>query len=108
MSDTDSSLASEFLTFTPGAEEYATDILKVQEIRGYEQTTIIANAPLFLKGVIDLRIKFGIGNAAPAFSALVDYNYIQGLASVNERMLVVADIERLILNLDMALNDAVH
>ena len=67
------SFAQEFLTFTLGPEEYAIDILKVQEIRGYEQPTTIANAPTFIKGVInlrgtivpivDLRIKFGVGLA---------------------------------------------
>jgi purine-binding chemotaxis protein CheW len=64
-------VASEYLTFTLGSEEYAIDILKVQEIRGYEQPTLIANAPAFIKGVInlrgiivpivDLRIKFNLG-----------------------------------------------
>lgn len=47
--------ASEFLTFTLGHEEYAIDILKVQEIRGYDMVTRIANAPTFIKGVINLR-----------------------------------------------------
>lgn len=47
--------ASEFLTFTLGQEEYAIDILKVQEIRGYDMVTRIANAPEFIKGVINLR-----------------------------------------------------
>ncbi|HXE37226.1 MAG TPA: chemotaxis protein CheW, partial [Azonexus sp.] len=64
-------VASEYLTFTLGSEEYAIDILKVQEIRGYEPPTLIANAPAFIKGVInlrgiiapvvDLRIKFNLG-----------------------------------------------
>ena len=59
----------EFLTFRLGAEEYGIDILRVQEIRSYEQPTRIANAPAFLKGVVnlrgvivpivDLRVKFG-------------------------------------------------
>ena len=63
-------ISSEYLTFTLGSEEYAIDILKVQEIRGYEPPTLIANAPVFIKGVInlrgtivpivDLRIKFGL------------------------------------------------
>jgi purine-binding chemotaxis protein CheW len=61
----------EFLAFTLGAEEYGIDIHKVQEIRGYEQVTRIANAPAFIKGVInlrgiiipvvDMRIKFKLG-----------------------------------------------
>lgn len=64
--------AREYLTFTLGKEEYGMDILKVQEIRGYDAVTSIANAPQFLKGVInlrgvivpiiDMRIKFNLGN----------------------------------------------
>ena len=48
-------LGGEFLTFRLGAEEYGIDILKVQEIRSYEQPTRIANAPAFIKGVVNLR-----------------------------------------------------
>ncbi|WP_435945425.1 chemotaxis protein CheW [Dryocola sp. BD586] len=58
----------EFLVFTLGDEEYGIDILKVQEIRGYDQVTRIANTPAFIKGVtnlrgvivpiLDLRVKF--------------------------------------------------
>ncbi|KFC13163.1 positive regulator of CheA protein activity [Trabulsiella guamensis ATCC 49490] len=58
----------EFLVFTLGDEEYGIDILKVQEIRGYDQVTRIANTPTFIKGVtnlrgvivpiVDLRVKF--------------------------------------------------
>jgi purine-binding chemotaxis protein CheW len=149
----DASLAQEYLTFTLGHEEYAIDILKVQEIRGYEQPTTIANAPPFIKGVInlrgtivpivDLRIKFQVGKAeytpvtvviilnighrivgvvvdgvsdvitmaasqirpAPEFSAAVDTRYINGLATQDERMLIVIDISRLMLSADMALID---
>jgi purine-binding chemotaxis protein CheW len=60
----------EFLSFRLGAEEYAIDILQVQEIRAHENVTRIANAPEFIKGVInlrgnivpivDLRVKFGL------------------------------------------------
>ena len=45
----------EVLSFRLGSEEYGISILKVQEIRGYEAVTRIANAPAFLKGVINLR-----------------------------------------------------
>ncbi|MDT7835669.1 chemotaxis protein CheW [Aquabacterium sp. OR-4] len=45
----------EVLSFKLGAEEYGIDILKVQEIRGYESPTRIANAPQFMKGVVNLR-----------------------------------------------------
>jgi purine-binding chemotaxis protein CheW len=60
----------EVLTFRLGAEEYGIDILSVQEIRGYEPPTRIANAPDFIKGVVnlrgvivpvvDLRMRFGV------------------------------------------------
>jgi purine-binding chemotaxis protein CheW len=45
----------EFLAFKLGAEEYGIDILRVQEIRSYEEPTRIANAPEFVKGVVNLR-----------------------------------------------------
>ena len=48
-------VTSEFLTFRLGAEEYGIDILRVQEIRSYEAPTRIANAPSFIKGVVNLR-----------------------------------------------------
>jgi purine-binding chemotaxis protein CheW len=146
-------LAQEYLTFTLGPEEYAIDILKVQEIRGYEKPTTIANAPAFIKGVInlrgtivpvvDLRIKFQVGKAeytpftvviilnianrvvgivvdgvsdvtslrpdqirpAPEFAATVDTKYIQGLTTLEGRMLIVVDIARLMLSAEMALVD---
>jgi purine-binding chemotaxis protein CheW len=51
----DTTCATEFLAFTMGQEEYGLDIIKVQEIRGYEAVTRLANAPDYLKGVINLR-----------------------------------------------------
>src|SRR5688572_3488794 len=45
----------EYLTFRLGSEEYGIDILRVQEIRSYEQPTRIADAPHFIKGVVNLR-----------------------------------------------------
>ena len=45
----------EYLTFRLGSEEYGIDILRVQEIRSYEQPTRIANSPPFIKGVVNLR-----------------------------------------------------
>jgi purine-binding chemotaxis protein CheW len=75
----------EFLTFKLGGEEYGIDILKVQEIRGYDAVTRIANAPAFIKGVVnlrgvivpivDLRIKFALGEARyDAFTVVVILN----------------------------------
>jgi purine-binding chemotaxis protein CheW len=75
----------EFLTFRLGAEEYGIDILRVQEIRSYEPPTRIANAPSFIKGVvnlrgvivpiIDLRLKLGCEQAEyNAFTVVVVLN----------------------------------
>ena len=47
--------AREYLTFRLDEEEYGIDIMKVQEIRGYEPPTRVANAPDFIKGVVNLR-----------------------------------------------------
>jgi purine-binding chemotaxis protein CheW len=65
--------AGEHLSFRLGAEEYGLDILKVQEIRSYEAVTRIANAPPYIKGVlnlrgvivpiVDLRLKLGLADA---------------------------------------------
>ena len=66
-------LKKEVLSFRLGAEAYCLDILSVQEIRGYDTVTSIANTPDFIKGVInlrghivpivDLRIKFRLSEA---------------------------------------------
>jgi len=47
--------SGQFLTLRLGSEEYAIDILRVQEIRSYEEPTRMVNAPAFIKGVINLR-----------------------------------------------------
>ena len=64
----------EFLAFKLGAEEYGVDILAVQEIRGYDTVTRVPESPDYIKGVInlrgiivpvvDLRLKFRLGEAA--------------------------------------------
>lgn len=55
LGDLTSAGAREYLTFRLDQEEYGIDILKVQEIRGYEPPTRVANAPAFVKGVVNLR-----------------------------------------------------
>jgi purine-binding chemotaxis protein CheW len=60
---------NEFLTFTLGKEEYGIDILKVQEIRGYDAVTAIANMPEFIKGVINLR-----GTIVPIVDLRIKFN----------------------------------
>lgn len=81
----------EYLTFKLDQEEYGIDILKVQEIRGYERPTRIANAPSFLKGVvnlrgtivpiIDMRLKFNCAKA--------DYNSFTVVIVLNLRHRIV-------------------
>ena len=142
---------SEFLAFTLGHEEYGIDILKVQEIRGYEHVTRIANAPAFIKGVVnlrgtiipvvDMRIKFNLGAAtydqftvviilniagrvvgmvvdsvsdvmtlqpeqikpAPEIGTAFDSDYLIGLGTLGERMLILADIGKLMSSEEMEL-----
>ena len=84
----------EYLTFRLGAEEYGIDILRVQEIRSYEQPTRIANAPAFIKGVVnlrgvivpivDLRLKLGCDTAA--------YNHFTVVIVLNVRGRVVGAV----------------
>ena len=143
--------ASEFLTFTLGAEEYGVDILKVQEIRGYGTVTRIPDAPEFIKGVInlrgtivpvvDMRLKFRLGKAdyntltvmiilnvggrvvgmvvdgvsdvvalapaqirpAPELGATVGAQFLTGIGTLDSRMLILVDIEKLMSSAEMAL-----
>ncbi|GAB3488108.1 chemotaxis protein CheW [Curvibacter fontanus] len=62
----------EYLTFRLDQEEYGIDILKVQEIRGYEKPTRIANAPGFIKGVVNLR-----GTIVPIIDMRLKFNCAQ-------------------------------
>jgi purine-binding chemotaxis protein CheW len=132
----------EVLVFVLGREEYGVDILKVQEIRGYDKVTPLPTAPPYLKGVvnlrgvivpvIDLRVKFGMANPtydattvmvilriaarvvgivvdgvsdvirlapadvkpAPELGTLMDSSYLAGLATHDERMILLVDIEK--------------
>ncbi len=147
-------MPNEFLTFTLGDEEYGVDILKVQEIRGYDTVTKVPNAPSFIKGVInlrgtivpvvDLRLKFRLGRAdyneftvmiilnvarrvvgmvvdgvsdvmqltaeqirpAPEFGSGVNTRFITGIGALEQRMLILIDIEKLMSSEDMALMDS--
>jgi purine-binding chemotaxis protein CheW len=75
----------EYLSFTLGAEHYGVDILKVQEIRGYDSVTRVPDAPDYIKGVInlrgtivpviDLRLKLRLENATyDAFTVMIVLN----------------------------------
>lgn len=143
--------ALEFLAFTLGQEEYGIDIQKVQELRGYDAVTHIANSPDFIKGVvnlrgvivpiIDMRIKFNLGTPAydqftvviiltiagrtigmvvdsvsdvitltaeqvkpaPQMSGALDTDYLIGLGTLDDRMLILVDIDRLMSSDDIGL-----
>lgn len=147
----DGMTANEFLTFTLGEEEYGVDILKVQEIRGYDTVTKIPEAPDYLKGVInlrgtivpvvDLRIKFKLDKAEyntftvmiilniakrvvgivvdsvsdviqlaaeqmrapPELGSQTEAKFISGIGALENRMLILMDIEKLLRSEDMAL-----
>lgn len=144
----------QFLTFILGAETYGMDILRVQEIRGWETTTHLPGMPDYVKGVInirgavvpivDLRERFHIGEAtydestvviitkmeagnlgenlqktvglvvdgvsdvedvdmaalqaAPSFQSgdRVSDEFIQGLASLQQKMVIVLNVDRLL------------
>jgi purine-binding chemotaxis protein CheW len=146
--------SGEFLSFKLGAEEYAIEILKVQEIRGYESVTRIANAPEHIKGVInlrgiiipiiDMRIKFNLGKPtyneftvviilniegkimgivvdsvsdvvtlkneqikpAPDMGNIFGSDYLVGLATIEERMLILVDISQLMSSKDIGIYDS--
>ncbi|MEZ2296807.1 chemotaxis protein CheW [Variovorax sp. RCC_210] len=139
----------EVVTFKLGEEEYGIDIQKVQELRGYDAVTRIANAPDYIKGVvnlrgiivpiIDMRIKFKLGDPtydqftvvivlniggrvvgmvvdsvsdvitltaeqikpAPEMGSVLDADYLIGLGTLDERMLILVDIDRLMSSDDM-------
>jgi purine-binding chemotaxis protein CheW len=143
----------EFLAFKLGSEEYGIDILRVQEIRSYEEPTRIANAPGFIKGVVnlrgvivpivDMRLKFNLESASydsftvvivlnvsgrivgmvvdavsdvitltaeqlrpvPEFNASIDSDHLLAIGAVDERMLILVDIEKLMSSADMGLID---
>jgi purine-binding chemotaxis protein CheW len=141
----------EFLAFKLGAEEYGIDILRVQEIRSYEAPTRIANAPSFIKGVVnlrgvivpivDMRIKFNLESVnyddftvvivlniasrivgmvvdavsdvitltpeqlrpVPEFNASIDADHLLAIGAIDDRMLILVDIEKLMASADMGL-----
>jgi purine-binding chemotaxis protein CheW len=145
----DNSNKDQFLTFLLGDEEYGVDILRVQEIRGWDSVTTIPNAPPFIKGVInlrgtivsilDLRERFGIESVeyndltvvvvlrvknpdddkervmgivvdavsevyhiseeelkdAPDLGYAINMNYMKGMATIDNKMVIVLDIDHL-------------
>jgi len=147
----------QFLTFTLADEEYGVDILRVQEIKGWDQVTGIPNTPDYILGVInlrgtivpvvDMRLRFGLppmeygpmtvvivlriesGNRtrimgivvdavsdvynipeagikpAPDFGGTVESEFITGLAGVEDKMVIVLDVDRLLNSRELAVMD---
>jgi len=91
--DATSAGTREYLTFRLDQEEYGIDILKVQEIRGYEPPTRVADAPPFIKGVVnlrgtivpivDMRLKFNCSKADyDAFTVVIILNLRQRIVGI--------------------------
>ncbi|MEJ5228359.1 chemotaxis protein CheW, partial [Thermodesulfovibrio sp.] len=127
-----------------GGEEYAVDILKVQEINRMKEITRVPNAPYYVEGVINLRGKvipvvslrkfFGlpeeedrlkqkimimdiqgvtmglivdtvsevlrisssIVEPPPAMTSSVSSEFISGIAKLEDRLIILLDMDRLI------------
>ena len=141
---TDAGLAPrEVLAIAIDGEEYGIDIGRIQEIRGYDAVTRLANAPDFIKGVINLRgvilpivdLRLILGVKEPTYDALtvvvvlsigeqtlgmvvdsvsdvitlsadqikpppaatraLDIDYVIGVGTLDNRMLILVDIARL-------------
>lgn len=144
----------QFLTFMMSEEEYGVDILRVQEIRGWDVVTPIPNTPAYIKGVInlrgtivpivDLRKRFGLSSVdygpttvvivlkvlsesserimgivvdavsdvynvkeedmkpAPDFGSVVSIEFVRGLATIDEKMLIILDIDMMLNSKDLS------
>ncbi|MGE3772346.1 MAG: chemotaxis protein CheW [Gammaproteobacteria bacterium] len=151
--------AEQFLTFMLNGEEYGVDILRVQEIKGWESATEIPNTPAYIRGVINLRgtivpvidlrrrfaiepieytnttviivlrIRTGDGEKTmgfivdavsdvynvtpeqmkptPEFGGQVRTDYVKGLATVDDKMVILLDIDQLV-GSDVAFGDTAH
>ena len=152
---------SQFLTFMLAGEEYGVDILRVQEIKGWDNATPIPNTPDYIRGVInlrgtivpiiDLRRRFGLEpveygpvtvvivlrvmsansdtsrvmgvvvdavsdvynvqdndvKPAPDFGDVVDVAFVRGLATLEDSMVIILDIDRLLNSDALALMDSI-
>ena len=62
-------VVGQFLSFTLGEEVYGIDVLKVQEIRGWEEVRPLPDTPDYVKGVLDLR-----GSIVPIIDMRLRFN----------------------------------
>ena len=138
----------QYLSFFLGGEEYATDILRVQEIKGWDTVTRVPYSPSYILGVInlrgaivpviDLRVRFSLDTAGfdsatviivvhvagprgervvgivvdavsdvysisadsiqppPDVMGSIDHMFVTGLARLDDKLVIILDIERLV------------
>lgn len=150
----------QYLTFIMASEEYGVDILRVQEIKGWDTVTPLPNTPVFVKGVInlrgtivpivDLRQRFGLETVpygpttvvivlkvetekgerimgivvdavsevynvpgeqmkpAPDFGTAMAAEVVRGLATVEDKMIIVLNIDRLLGTGELVDSDGAH
>ena len=149
--DSEKEIVHQYLTFMLSEEEYGVDILRVQEIKGWEYVTALPNTPGYVKGVlnlrgaivpiVDLRTRFALSNVSyddttvvivlrieakdeesdnrivgvvvdavsdvytfegeemqppPDFGSIISIDFVRGLATVEEKMVILLDIDQLI------------
>jgi len=150
----------QYLTFMLAGEEYGLDILRVQEIKGWDTVTKIPNTPAYIRGVInlrgtivpiiDLRLRFNLDQLdygittvvivvrvqgdngkertmgivvdavsdvynilnddfrdAPDFGTAIDTNFVKGLTTVNEKMVILLDIDHMCNSAELKVIDAI-
>lgn len=147
----------QYLTFMLAGEEYGIDILRVQEIKGWDAATKIPNTPGYIKGVInirgtivpivDLRARFSLEhlnysattvvivlkivtaerqrimgivvdgvsdvynvphadlNPPPDFGTAIGTEFVSGLATVQDKMVIMLDIDKLLNSKELAAVD---
>lgn len=149
----------QYLTFILSGEEYGVDILRVQEIKGWDAVTQIPNTPKYVRGVInlrgtivpiiDLRARFGMEHLeygpttvvivlkvmannssrimgivvdgvsdvynmqrddikpAPDFGTGIDTNFVKGLSTVQDKMIIIIDIDFMLNSAELAKVDSI-
>ncbi len=150
----------ELLTFFLAGEEYGVDILRVQEIKGWDSVTNIPNTPEYIRGVInirgsivpiiDMRLRFNLEKkeydattvvivlnvvnegkadrtmgvvvdavsdvynvpiddvkASPDFGTAVDTEFVTGLATIDNKMIIVLDIDHMLNAAELAVIDKI-
>ena len=150
---------NQYLTFILAGEEYGIDILRVQEIKGWDSVTKIPNAPPYIKGVMNLRgtivpiidlrqrfnletLEYGLMTVVivlkvqdhnrnrtmgivvdavsdvydlstehmkppPDFGDVISVEFLKGLATVDNKMVIILDIDHLLTNNEMSLLNSV-